>query len=141
MRCRAFLVHLTAAQKWEIAASVYWLVGLMFLFNFFGGVGYPIFWGCLSGPPRHPLRLSTGCRASTTDNGPGCSQFIRPRIRGVMSGRGERYGCQRSVDGSNWERPFAACIVTFLADKILTLPAPRSRTVAIFSHRFCFLVL
>jgi len=35
------LVHLIAAWKWEIPTSLYWLVGVMFPFDFFWGVGHP----------------------------------------------------------------------------------------------------
>jgi len=51
------LVHLTAAWKWEIPTFLYWLVGLMFPFNFFG-VSDTLTWVFgVSGHPRHPKLL------------------------------------------------------------------------------------
>jgi len=48
------LVHLKDVCKWEILTSLYWLVSLMFSFNFFGLSDTPTWIFGVFGHPRHP---------------------------------------------------------------------------------------
>jgi len=67
-----------SCPKWEIPTSVYWLIGLVFPFNIFGGVGHPNlkFWGC---PDTHHWLGQCGCQLQSVS----VSGFCRRPSRGL----------------------------------------------------------
>jgi len=60
MHLSVHLFHLAAAWNWVIPTSLYWLVGLMFAFNFLGpGIGHPTWIFGVPWHPRHPHGCAT----------------------------------------------------------------------------------